>query len=165
MSQFHLSKKSKRRLQEVHPLLVQFVKDAILKSPIDFLVFEGLRSLERQREYVARGVSKKMESKHLEQEDGYSHAVDLVPIVHGQARWEIDPCIQIAAAMADVASAAAAWSEPDWRLVWGGGWSAVATSAGMRYDPEREMLKYIDRCRKENRKPFVDGPHFEIRFR
>ena len=46
---------------------------------MDFSVKEGLRTLERQKQLVAQGKSRTMLSKHLVQEDGYGHAVDLYP--------------------------------------------------------------------------------------
>ena len=46
---------------------------------MDFSVREGVRTPETQKEYVAKGVSKTMASKHLIQPDGYGHAVDLYP--------------------------------------------------------------------------------------
>ena len=41
-------------------------------------IFEGLRSFERQRELVARGVSRTMSSNHLADREGFSRAVDIV---------------------------------------------------------------------------------------
>lgn len=84
---FKLSVKSLSRLEGVHPNLVKVVKEAIKNSPIDFIVIEGLRTTETQKEYVRKGASKTMNSKHLIQKDGYSHAVDLAPLVKGTIDW------------------------------------------------------------------------------
>lgn len=72
---FKLGKKSLERLQGVHPDLIAVVKLAITKTPIDFTVLEGLRTQERQKQLVASGASKTMNSRHLT-----GHAVDLAPL-------------------------------------------------------------------------------------
>lgn len=73
------SQRSKNNLVGVHPKLVAVVTRALEIGPVDFVVIEGVRSIEKQRENVAKGVSKTMNSKHLKQPDGYGHAVDLYP--------------------------------------------------------------------------------------
>lgn len=70
------SSKSKARLDTCHPLL-QEVFNEVIKN-VDCTIIEGVRSLETQQEYVRKGVSKTMKSKHLKQDDGYSHAVDCI---------------------------------------------------------------------------------------
>ena len=69
-----LGKRSKERLEGVHPDLVSVVERAIEISEMDFFVGEGLRSLERQKKLVASGASRTMNSRHLT-----GHAVDLHP--------------------------------------------------------------------------------------
>lgn len=71
--------KSMRRLDEVHPVLSAVVMLAMSTSKHDFFVAEGIRSIEKQKEYVEKGVSWTMDSLHLPQDDGYAHAVDLYP--------------------------------------------------------------------------------------
>lgn len=73
------SKRSLDNLKGVHPKLVAVVTRALEIGPIDFVVIEGLRTVERQRELFAKKASKTMNSKHLKQADGYGHAVDLYP--------------------------------------------------------------------------------------
>ena len=86
---FKLGKRSKRELEGVHPDLVRVVKTAIKLSDIDFTVTDGLRTISEQAELVKRGASKTMRSNHLKQlETGYGHAVDLVGLLNGKARWE-----------------------------------------------------------------------------
>lgn len=80
---FHLSKKSLARLEGVHEDLVRVVKKAILVTPLDFTVLEGLRTLDRQRALVASGASTTMRSRHLT-----GHAVDIAPLLDGQVRWD-----------------------------------------------------------------------------
>lgn len=89
-SKFHLSKKSLSKLEGVHPKLVSVVKRAIEITDADFAVGEGVRSKARQRQLVAKGASKTMNSRHLVQSDGYSHAVDLFWYKDGGISWDTD---------------------------------------------------------------------------
>lgn len=56
---------------------------AIQRTEIDFAITEGVRTLRRQKELVAAGASKTLNSRHL---DG--HAVDIVAYVGNEARWD-----------------------------------------------------------------------------
>lgn len=47
---FTLSARSRGRLAGVHPHLQRVVELAIRRTPVDFMVTEGLRTVERQRE-------------------------------------------------------------------------------------------------------------------
>lgn len=80
MTRFAWSVRSLSRLEGVHPDLVAVMDRALELSPLDLTIVEGLRTLDRQRELVARGSSKTMQSRHLT-----GHAVDVVPFVGGQA--------------------------------------------------------------------------------
>ena len=61
---------------------------AKLDLPCDFTVFETKRTLEKQKEYVAKGTSKTMNSKHLPDKNGIVRAVDIVPYVNSKNTWE-----------------------------------------------------------------------------
>lgn len=76
---YKFSQKSLDKLVGVHPLLVDIVHDVMSMQVMDFSVNEGVRTLERQKQLVAEGKSRTMDSKHLKQSDGYGHAVDLYP--------------------------------------------------------------------------------------
>jgi peptidoglycan L-alanyl-D-glutamate endopeptidase CwlK len=65
---------SRSRLETCHPDL-QRVFNEVIKYR-DCSVLEGIRTVEMQAHYVATGRSQTMNSKHLKQADGYSHAVD-----------------------------------------------------------------------------------------
>lgn len=88
MAKFILSQRSLMRLEGVHPRLVDIVKLAIDRTAVDFMVVEGLRTPERQRELVAQGKSQTLNGLHLRQADGWGHAVDLAPLVGGAIPWE-----------------------------------------------------------------------------
>lgn len=79
---FKLSQRSLDRLNGVDANLVKVVKRAIQISQYDFMVVEGLRTIETQKQYVAQGKSKTMNSYHLT-----GHAVDLAPLENGAIDW------------------------------------------------------------------------------
>jgi peptidoglycan L-alanyl-D-glutamate endopeptidase CwlK len=108
---FGLSSKSLKRLGGVHPDLVKVVKRAIEITPIDFVVIEGLRTKERQHYLVAKGASKTMNSYHLT-----GHAVDIAPLVDGQASWDWKYYNQLAPAIKQAAK------ELGVDITWGGDW-------------------------------------------
>ena len=69
------SKRSLNSLKGIHPDLRRVIDRALQDGPLDFIVIEGLRTMQRQRELFASGASKTMNSRHLT-----GHAVDLLPI-------------------------------------------------------------------------------------
>ena len=95
-----------------------------------------------------------MASKHLIQEDGYAHAVDLMAYDGSNPSWDIVDYDNIADAMRK------AGKEVGVDLVWGAAWHKLLT---MSPDSAEELMNdYIDTRRKENRRPFIDGPHFQL---
>lgn len=120
MSGFNLSARSLQRLGGVHPRLVEIVKLAIQRTAVDFTVVEGLRTSERQRELVAQGASQTQNSLHLKQQDGFGHAVDLVPLVAGAIPWNDWEQFR---QLADVVKACAA--ELGTPVEWGGDWKTL----------------------------------------
>lgn len=147
---FKLSKRSLGRLEGVNPDLVAVVKRAIEISKVDFGVTEGLRSVETQRQYVAAGKSQTMKSKHLE-----GRAVDLVAYVGSSVSWELNLYDDIANAMRVAAI------ELDVPLKWGAAWS-VGDIRDYDGSMAEAMNEYIDLRRSQGRRPFIDGPHFEM---
>lgn len=107
------SARSEKNLVGVHPDLVRVMRAALQDAPLDFMVIEGLRTIERQRQLVAKGASQTMRSRHLT-----GHAVDIAPVVGGTIRWDwplfhrLAPAVKLAAAEAGVP------------LEWGGDWKS-----------------------------------------
>lgn len=108
---FKLSKRSIAMLEGVHVDLVKVVMLAIKKTDVDFRVNEGMRTVERQKELLAKHATTTMKSRHLT-----GHAVDLVALLDGQVRWDWPLYYKIADAMK---KAAAELSIP---IEWGGDW-------------------------------------------
>jgi peptidoglycan L-alanyl-D-glutamate endopeptidase CwlK len=153
---FALGKKSRAELAGVHPRLVAVVERAILTTPQDFAVHDGLRTEAEQRAYLTSGASTTMNSKHLRQPDGFGHAVDLVPFINGKLRWEWPPIYNIAAAVRQAAI------DEGVKLRWGGTWSTLNLIGSSAGEIEDAVMAYVDRRRKAGNKAFIDGPHYEL---
>lgn len=110
---FQLGATSLARLKGVHPDLVKVVKRAIEITPIDFTVLEGLRTKERQKQLVAKGASKTMNSYHLT-----GHAIDIAPLVDGKVTWDWKYYNQLAPVIKQVAK------ELGVNITWGGDWKS-----------------------------------------
>jgi peptidoglycan L-alanyl-D-glutamate endopeptidase CwlK len=147
---FKLSQRSIERLDGVSDKMVDVVVRAIEISTVDFGVTEGLRTMETQRKYVETGKSQTMESKHLT-----GDAVDLVAYIDGQVSWELNLYDNIADAMKQAAI------EKNVAIRWGAAWN-VPDIRLWRGTMEDAMNFYIDERRKQNKRPFIDGPHFEL---
>jgi peptidoglycan L-alanyl-D-glutamate endopeptidase CwlK len=134
---FKLSQRSLDKLEGVHPDMVKCVTSAINYSKVDFGVICGMRSEAEQRELVQKGASKTMKSKHL-----IGHAVDLMAYVGSRASWELNLYDNVP-------------------IKWGAAWS-IGNIAQWNSGMEGAMNSYIDLRRSEGRRPFLDGPHFEL---
>ena len=152
---FKLSGRSLNKLEGVHPTMVDTVKRAIEVSSVDFGVIYGVRSLAEQKRLYEAKRSQTMNSKHLVQEDGYSHAVDLMAYDGSNPSWDIVMYDDIADAMK------AAAKETGATIRWGAAWN-IDNIADWDRPMEDAMNNYIDIRRKSNRRPFIDGPHFEL---
>jgi|3_EtaG_2_1085321.scaffolds.fasta_scaffold27530_2 peptidoglycan L-alanyl-D-glutamate endopeptidase CwlK len=75
---YKFSRNSLKNLEGIHPNLVNVCVHALSMQKIDFGVIKNsFRTVEQQKENMRKGLSKTMDSLHLPQSDGYSHAVDL----------------------------------------------------------------------------------------
>ena len=112
---YKLGTRSLQNLSGVHPDLVAVVKRAIQITPQDFTVIEGVRNIERQRQLVAKGASKTMNSRHIT-----GHAVDMVP---WPVDWnDLERFKVVSEAMKDAAE------ELNIPIVWGGDWKSFYDS-------------------------------------
>lgn len=121
------SARSLKNLNGIHPDLRRVMDRALQESPLDFVVIEGLRTKERQKQLVAQGASKTMNSRHLT-----GHAVDIVPIgPNGKAAFDwplynqLGPVVEAAAAAEGVA------------IKWGGRW--VQFKDGPHFELDRDV--------------------------
>jgi len=126
------SARSLKNLKGIHPDLRRVMDRALQESPLDFVVIEGLRTEERQRQLVAQGASKTMRSRHLT-----GHAVDIVPIgPNGKAAFDwplynqLGPAVEEAAKVEGVA------------ITWGGRWPKFRD--GPHFELERKAYPETD---------------------
>lgn len=125
---FVLGSASRKKLEGVHPDLVKVVERAIGLTDIDFRVTEGLRTVARQRQLLAAGASRTMNSRHIT-----GHAVDLVALVAGKVRWDWPLYPKIAVAMKQAAK------DLDVPIVWGGDWRSFKD--GPHFELDRRKYK------------------------
>lgn len=104
-----LTLRDQERLVGVHADLIRVVERA--RKMLPFIVTEGVRTLDRQKELVKQGASHTMNSRHLT-----GHAVDLAALVGTEVRWDWPLYDAIGAAMK------AAGAEEGVSIVWGGDW-------------------------------------------
>ena len=154
---FKLSNRSKNKLEGVHPDMVAVVERAIELTKVDFGVTYGVRSLAEQERLVASGRSQTMKSKHLIQDSGYSHAVDLMAYINGPC-WELNVYDDLCDAMKDASKQLG-----NIPIKWGAAWSEGSITS-YKGTAEDAMNAYIDLRRSQGRRPFLDGPHFELMY-
>jgi len=113
------SARSLSNLKGIHPDLRRVLDRALQESPLDFVVTEGLRTIERQRELLRVGASTTLNSRHLT-----GHAVDLYAWVdlnlNGRVEFTEMANPRLLRTIADAIKAAAA--KENVSIVWGGDW-------------------------------------------
>lgn len=78
-----LNERSRRNLEGVHADLVRVTERAAEITAVSFIVTEGVRTLKRQKQLVAKGASQTLGSRHLT-----GHAVDVAALVGGKVSWD-----------------------------------------------------------------------------
>ena len=133
-----LNQRSLKALSGVHPALVKVVKRTAElieeDSDLKFIVTEGLRTLERQKQLLADGKSKTLKSKHLT-----GHAVDLAVwfdfdqdkvVDSNEISWKFEYYKKLN----DIVQQAANDVEVD--VEWGGSWKSFVDCPHFQIDPE-----------------------------
>lgn len=148
---YNLSERSLRNLKGVDARLVDVVHRAIEITEVDFAVIEGLRTPEKQLEYYRKGASQiAVGGTHVQ-----GRAVDLMAYMDGRGSWEIALYDNIADAMKQAARDAGVG------IRWGGAWH-IPDITQWEGAMEEAYNGYIDWCRSRGKRPFIDGPHFEL---
>lgn len=143
---YQLGQRSLANLQGVHPDLVKVMKAAIVNSPVDFTITEGLRSTKRQQELFSQGRTTpgvkvtnvngvKNLSNHQDEadgrKDGLGQAVDLYPFFEGKVQVNHKDTI---ARLKDIAAHIKKTAKDmGIKIVWGGDWKSP-------YDPPHFQL-------------------------
>lgn len=124
----------------VHPDLKALL-DLLQKYYPQVRILETVRTPEKQAEYVKKGLSKTLDSKHLIQRDGYCHAADILPHNRKDVWQDREAFIFMAGYMKGAADARYDLGESAHRLRVGADWNN-----NMRPTDEK----------------FFDGPHVEL---
>ena len=147
-SGFKFSERSKARMQGIDPMLYVVTCTALDISKVDFGITEGVRSKERQKELFDSGKSQTLKSKHLR-----GWAVDVAAYVEGKLTWDLSHYVDIANAFRQSSIL------HDTPIRWGAAWLAPLAD----YESAEYALEdYLETRKSEGRKPFIDGPHFEM---
>lgn len=123
---FKFSARSLKELKGIHPDLRKVVDRALQLTEIDFIITDGLRTIEEQKEYVRKGASRTMRSRHLT-----GHAVDFVAYHNRAVTYDAKLMRQIATAFK---LAAAELKIP---IEWGGDWKSFVDT------PHVELSKKV----------------------
>ncbi len=153
---FSLGNSSLTKLGFAHPDLIRVIKRAIQITAVDFSVGETIRSVERQKQLVAAGASKTMNSRHLPGSLKLSNAADLHAYVAGQLSWDWPLYFKIADAMRQAARDCSV------QIEWGGVWDRRLND--LQGNLENECHQYVSRRKAmyPDRDVFIDGPHFQL---
>jgi peptidoglycan LD-endopeptidase CwlK len=129
---YSLNSHSKKRLEGVHPLLIDVIEEAIVGSPYNFQIPRdgGVRTVERQQELYSYGrtnMSKKKvtnvdgikkKSNHQVKADGYGHAFDIfIMLPNGKASWDKKMLTEVANHILAIGKTKGVTIE------WGGNWT------------------------------------------
>jgi len=79
----------------------------------------------------------------------------LMAYINGRGSWELNLYDDLADAMADGANAVGC------KIRWGAAWQ-IDDIGSWEGSAEDAMNAYIDLRRSQGRRPFIDGPHFEL---
>lgn len=145
---FQFGTKSRAALAAVHPDLAALAEAALAECEIDFSITEGMRSKERQEKLVAEGKSQTLKSRHIT-----GHAVDVGALVDGKLTWDMPAYAQIADAFRKASIATGIPFE--WGCAWGLDLTKFASA-------DEAKAAYVAERARQGKKPFFDGPHFQL---
>ena len=145
---YKLGKGSLKKLESVHHDLVKIIKLAITRTPVDFGISEGHRSLERQKELYDQGKSK-IDGINKKGKHNYSPslAIDLYAYhpdieVRKKLAYDVPTLCIIAGVIISCADELKAKGDIKHSIRWGGNWD---NDGVILYDQS-----------------FDDLPHFEL---
>lgn len=114
-----LNERSKNNLKGVNQKLVDLVNLVAKNIDTDlpgytFIITEGLRTKEKQKEMVEKGLSQTMNSKHL-----VGNAVDIAVVLNKNVTWNFEEYKKVANVFKKYAKIL------NLNLVWGGDWKTL----------------------------------------
>ena len=121
---FHLSRRSRTRLNGVEPILIEIIEDSLKVSPYDFGIprYGGLRSESDQNELYAQGrtapgnIITHIDGTIRKSYHQTGKAFDVFGYVNGKATWDEDILTAIAETIIDVSDSKGIC------IQWGGHW-------------------------------------------
>lgn len=131
-----LDQRSLDRMKGVHPDLVKVITLSNIafqqEHPgLSFFVTEGVRTVPRQRELVAKGASRTMNSRHIPGADKLGKAVDLAIKMGGELRWDWPLYAKLGAVVKRVAQ------EQGIPVEWGGDWRSFRDGPHFQLNAKR----------------------------
>jgi peptidoglycan L-alanyl-D-glutamate endopeptidase CwlK len=143
--EYNLSKRSRSRLEGIHPFLIAIIEEGIKTSPEDFGIpmYGGLRtsndqkklydkgrtveSLEKGEKVVTYTDGIRKKSNHQIKSTNYGHAFDIYIFDHitGRASWNVDRLSKVAIHLIKVSNRIKETNPAfkDMVLSWGGNWN------------------------------------------
>lgn len=117
--------RSENVIEFAHPDLGDLLRYALLRSAMDFTVYDGGRTLAQQREHVRNGKSDTLNSRHRIDDYRLHYAVDLVPYIDGAINWNPQYYLPV---MRAIFHAANVLGVP---VNWGGWWTGTSFGRDM----------------------------------
>ncbi len=130
-----LNTRSKNNLKGVHPVLIKIVEKAseIFTSKYNqesyFVIIEGVRTLERQKELYYANKSQTLDSYHLT-----GHAVDVAIFLNKNITWDFKDYQKFADIMKQAAT------DLGYEITWGGDWKKFRD--GPHFQIDRNKYKW-----------------------
>lgn len=125
-SGFKFGSRSKRVVEHAHPDLRDVLTLGLIKSVMDFAVYDGGRTEAEQAEHVRSGASDTMNSRHrIDPINRIHFAVDLVPWINDDVSWNPEHYLPV---MRALFYASAQLGVP---LDWGGWWKGTSFGRDM----------------------------------
>jgi peptidoglycan L-alanyl-D-glutamate endopeptidase CwlK len=146
MSNFRWGLRSLQNLSGIHHDLRRVADRALQLTTQDMTVIEGIRSIERQRQLLAQGHTRTLNSRHIT-----GHAIDVVPWPVDWDDWDKFDALGTAFARAA--------RELDIPVVWGAAWHKPLAE----FKTGKEAREDYTKTRRAQKRPvYLDGPHFEL---
>lgn len=136
---YSFSRRSLRNLDGVHTDLVAVAHEALRITNKDFMVIDGLRTIQEQRLLFKKGKSQTLKSRHLT-----GHAIDIVPY---PVSWDFDEFYPLGDAFIQ------ACKNVNVPIRWGGNW---------KVHDLREWQGSAEGLVQSYKGTFYDLPHFEL---
>lgn len=120
---YYFSMASLKKLQGVHPDLIKLCNKALDYSVHDFIITEGLRTVEKQKALFEAKKSQTMNSRHLT-----GHAIDFAVIYGKEIGWALPLYKDVSEAFKKASK------ELNIPMIWGGDWKSLVDGPHIELD-------------------------------